>query len=92
MNTETGYEEPAKTILLVGATGHLGGLIARALLAKGAKLRLLVRPGSRVKLPTDIAAASEIVEDEANACDGVYTLVSAIQGGPETIIDAQLTL
>ncbi len=90
MTTESGYEEPVKTILLVGATGNLGGLIARALLAKGAKLRLLVRPGSRVKLPADVAAASEIVEDEAGAFDGVYTVVSAVQGGPETIIDAQL--
>lgn len=90
MSTEKGNREPAKTILLVGATGNLGGLIARALLAKGAKLRLLVRPGSRVKLSADVAAASEIIEDEAGAFDGVYTVVSAVQGGPETIVDAQL--
>lgn len=90
MSTEKGNREPAKTILLVGATGNLGGLIARALLAKGAKLRLLVRPGSRVKLSADVAAASEIVEDEAGAFDGVYTVVSAVQGGPEAIVDAQL--
>lgn len=90
MSTERGYAEPVKTILLVGATGHLGSQIARALLAKGAQLRLLVRPGSGAKLPADIATASEIVEDETDAFDGVYTVVSAVQGGPETIIDAQL--
>lgn len=90
MSTASGYGEPVKTILLVGATGNLGSLIARALLAKGAKLRLLVRPGSRVKVAADIAAACEIVEDEAGAFDRVYTVVSAVQGGPETIVEAQL--
>jgi nucleoside-diphosphate-sugar epimerase len=81
-----------KKILLVGATGNLGSLIARALLAKGVKLRLLVRPGSRVKLAPDVAAESEIVENDAGAFDDVYTVVSAVQGGPETIIDAQLRI
>jgi len=90
MSTETEYGKPVKTILLVGATGNLGGLIARALLTKGVRLRLLVRPGSRAKLGADVAAASEIIENEAGAFDGVYTVVSAVQGGPETIVDAQL--
>jgi nucleoside-diphosphate-sugar epimerase len=90
MSTESEFGTPAKTILLVGATGNLGGLIARALLDKGARLRLLVRPGSRVKLSSDVAAAAEIVEDEAGAFDGVYAAVSALQGGSEAIVDAQL--
>ncbi|MGH8522382.1 MAG: NmrA family NAD(P)-binding protein [Gammaproteobacteria bacterium] len=92
MSTAREDGEAVKTILLVGATGNLGGFIARALLTKGARLRLLVRPGSRAKLATDVAAASEVVENEAGAFDGVYTVVSAIQGGPETIVDAQLNL
>jgi len=92
MSTEREDGEPVKTILLAGATGNLGGQIARALLSKGAKLRLLVRPGSRAKLAADVAEASEIVENEAGAFDGVYTVVSAVQGGPETIVDAQLNL
>jgi len=92
MGTERKNGEPFKTILLVGATGKLGGFIARALLTKGVRLRLLVRPGSRAKLATDIATASEVVENEAGAFDGVYTVVSAVQGGPETIINAQLNL
>lgn len=88
IKNETG--DSVKTILLVGATGNLGGLIARALLLKGAKLRLLVRPGSRDKLPADIASASEIVEDNISSFDGVYTVISAVQGGPETIVETQL--
>lgn len=37
-----------KPILLVGATGDLGGRILRALLARGKTVRVLVRPGSEV--------------------------------------------
>ena len=33
-------------ILVVGATGNLGGSYARRLLAEGKKVRILVRPGS----------------------------------------------
>ena len=90
MGAERDKGQSAKTVLLVGATGNLGGLIARALLAKGAALRLLVRPGSRAKLTADVAAASEICEGEAGASERVDAVVSAVQGGPETIIDAQL--
>ena len=39
-----------KAVLLVGGTGNLGGLIGRELLKRGARLRLLVRPGSRSKV------------------------------------------
>ncbi|GAB4208847.1 MAG: hypothetical protein OHK0022_39000 [Roseiflexaceae bacterium] len=86
MTTET----TGKTVLLIGGTGHLGELIARALLAKGANLRLLVRPGSRSKLAPEVAAAVEITEDEGQAFGGVFSVVSAVQGGRETIVDAQL--
>jgi nucleoside-diphosphate-sugar epimerase len=79
-----------KTVLLVGGTGNLGTLIGRALLKRGARLRLLVRPGSRSKVPADLAQAAEIVEDEQAAFKGIFSVVSAVQGGPETIVDAQL--
>lgn len=79
-----------KTVLLVGGTGNLGALIGRELLKRGARLRLLVRPGSRSKVPADLAHAAEIVEDEQTAFRDVFTVVSAVQGGPETIVDAQL--
>ena len=79
-----------KTVLLVGGTGNLGGLIGRELVKRGARLRLLVRPGSRSKVPADLAQAAEIVEDEQTAFKDVFTVVSAVQGHPGTIVDAQL--
>ena len=74
----------------MGSTGNLGAMIARELLARNAKLRVLVRPGSRSRLDTAIASQAEIVDEETLAFDGVDVVVSAVQGGPETIIRAQL--
>lgn len=84
MNTEN------KTILLIGSTGNLGEMIANELLEREVNLRLYVRPGGRSKLSQSILDKAEITEDETTAFDNVYTVVSAVQGGPETIIDAQL--
>ena len=64
-------------------------MIARELLGRGAHLRLLVRSESRSKLDAELVAKSEIVEDEAGIFDGVHTVVSAVQGGPATIVEAQ---
>lgn len=79
-----------QTVLLIGGTGNLGALIGRQLLKRGAKLRLLIRPASRNKVPVDLAQAAEIVEDEQVAFHGVTSVVSALQGGLGTIVDAQL--
>lgn len=89
-----------KTIALVGATGHLGGLIARELLAdQTVDLRILVRPASRAKAADLEARGAGVVEgdlsDEAALAaltKDAYTVISAVQGGPETIIDAQRRL
>ncbi|QRN96648.1 NmrA family NAD(P)-binding protein [Archangium violaceum] len=91
-----------KTVLLVGASGALGGMIARALLEKpGVIPRCLVRPGSRAKLADLEAAGVRLVEGDlgadseaalAAACSGVWSVVSAVQGGPDVIIDGQLRL
>lgn len=88
------------TILLAGATGNLGGLIARALLDQpGVQLRCLVRPGTRDRAEALARAGAVIVEADladpdalGRACKGVSTVVSALQGGPDVIIDAQLRL
>lgn len=48
-----------------------------------------MRPGSGSKLSPELEAAAEVVEDEASAFDGVHTVVSAVQGGPNTNIDTQ---
>jgi NAD(P)-dependent dehydrogenase (short-subunit alcohol dehydrogenase family) len=59
-----------KTVLLIGGTGSLGALIGREIVKRGARLRLLVRPGSRAKVSADLAQAAEIVEDEERAFQG----------------------
>ncbi|PZD73246.1 hypothetical protein C1752_02191 [Acaryochloris thomasi RCC1774] len=88
MTTES--KTTGKKVLLIGGTGDLGGMIAQALLERGASLRLYVRPGSRSKLPSDLEEAVEIAEDESQACTGMDVVISAIQGGPDVIVDKQL--
>lgn len=86
-----------KTIVLVGATGNLGGKIASALLARGAdviaivrietseqKIKDLVQKGVKV-VQVDTRNKSEI----AKHCVGADCMVSALAGLRETIIDAQ---
>jgi nucleoside-diphosphate-sugar epimerase len=79
-----------KNVLLIGVTGNLGGRIARELLGREAKLRVLVRAASRAKLTPEIESQVEVVEDPSRAFNGIESVVSAVQGGPETIVGAQL--
>ncbi len=52
MATRTSGDE--RPVLIVGATGNLGGQVLRELLARGKKVRALVRPGSDIEgLPSD---------------------------------------
>lgn len=90
MSTQAKQNEVARTVLLVGATGHLGELIARELLAQGASLRLLVRAKSRSKLNHELEDRAEIVEESPEIFDGVHTVISAVQGGTDTIVESQL--
>lgn len=92
MDSEIRHEAVRKTVLLVGACGDLGSLIGLALLERGARLRVLLRPGSGARLLPAIAEQAEIVYDRTNAFADVHTVVSAIQGGAEAIVDAQLDL
>ena len=86
-------------ILVVGATGQLGGTIARRLIAGGKHVRVLVRP------QTDAGAwASGLAEltrgdlrDRASldaACTGVTTVIttanSARRGGADTVNSVDL--
>jgi NAD(P)-dependent dehydrogenase (short-subunit alcohol dehydrogenase family) len=80
----------AKTVLVIGATGNMGGRIARELRRRGATLRFLVRAGRENKVPADLAATSAVFDNDTGAFDGVDTVVSAVQGGHDTIVDAQL--
>lgn len=92
-----------QTVLLAGATGMLGSHIARCLLDQpDARLRLLVRggdAGKRATLNPLLARGAEIIEgdlaDRASldrATQGVDVIVSAVQGGPDVIVDGQVAL
>ena len=85
------------TVLLAGAAGNLGNRIAKALLARGADLRALVRNDASdadtsrlVALGAKIAAADvNDVGSVAAACDGVACVVSALNGLRTVIVDRQ---
>ena len=91
-----------QTILLAGATGMLGSRIAHYLLEQpDARLRLLVRDIAGKKQGLDALAAkgAELIEGDLadpasldRATQGVDVIVSAVQGGPDIIVDGQLAL
>ena len=65
-------------VLVTGATGFIGGHVARALLAHGHEVRALVRPGRELSLPhQDIEMAAGDIRDRASidralaGCDAV---------------------
>ena len=96
----------SQTVLLAGATGMLGGHIARELLARpGTRVRLLLRPGTsndakkRATVAPLLDGGAEAVEgdlaDRASldrATAGADVIVSAVQGGPDVIVDGQVAL
>ena len=93
-----------QTVLLVGATGMLGSRIARYLLDQPeARVRRLVRGGGtgakRSTLDPLLTRGAEIIEgnvaDAASldrATQGIDVVVSAVQGGPDVIVDGQVAL
>jgi NADH dehydrogenase len=73
-------------ILLVGATGLVGGMIGRGLLEQGREVRILVRPGSDYR--SLVAAGARPVEGDlkepaslAPACAGVETVITTASAG-----------
>jgi uncharacterized protein YbjT (DUF2867 family) len=86
--------------VLAGATGNLGGRIARAILEQGAKLRVIVRPNSDPtkveelrKMGAEIAVVNFNNPSElAGACSGGSCVISALSGLREVIIDSQTLL
>ena len=88
------------TIVVAGATGNLGGRIARALVALGASVRAIVRHGTAPdklerlqKLGVSIAGVDLSSPAQVTAaCSGVSCVVSALQGLRDVIVDGQATL
>lgn len=81
----------------------LGQQIVGALLDLGVNVRMIVRGGEDHsgigRLSTDIARGASVVDADLSdlsslerAADGVDIIVSAVQGGPDIIIDGQLAL
>ncbi len=85
------------TVVLAGATGRLGGRIARALVDRGGSVRALVRPSAsrekRERLERLGATTAGVdfgdVSELTRACAGASCVVSALQGLRDVIVDLQ---
>ncbi|HEV2737233.1 MAG TPA: NmrA family NAD(P)-binding protein [Candidatus Elarobacter sp.] len=93
-----------QTVLLAGATGMFGSRIALHVLDQPeARLRLLVRSSEdkekKAGLDPLVARGAEIINGDLGdrnsldlATEGVDVIISAVQGGPDVIIDGQVAL
>jgi uncharacterized protein YbjT (DUF2867 family) len=89
-----------QTILVAGATGMLGRQIALQLTHQpDIRLRLLVRDTANKNLSLLTSKGAELIEGDLinkssldRATSGVDVIISAVQGGPEIIIDGQIAL
>ena len=87
-------------IVVIGATGNLGGRIVTALLSKGAEVVAIVRPGSdsaKVAELTDkgvtvIRSEMTDAQELAPALAGADMVISAVQGLRDVIVDTQTVL
>jgi NmrA-like family len=88
------------TILVAGATGHLGFKITKALCALKAPVRVLVRASSNAEKKSALKAlGADVVEIQdwnltelSRACTGVHCVVSALAGLKDVVLDAQTVL
>ena len=86
--------------LLAGATGDLGGRIARELLGRGTRVRAIVRPSSAPgavealrRDGVEVAVADfDRVPELTAACAGGACVVSALSGLGDTVVGAQTRL
>src|SRR5208337_2245192 len=89
-----------KSIVLAGGTGDLGQRIAKALLLKGAEVKILTRSNaSSNKLGSLIKSGAKVVRVDYDnptelikACKGAACIVSALNGLRDVIVDAQRQL
>ena len=84
-------------IIMAGATGDLGGRIARAIIDRGADVRAIVRPdcdrdkveGLRQYGATIAQVGAYTVPELTEACRGGSCVVSALSGLKDVIVDTQ---
>jgi nucleoside-diphosphate-sugar epimerase len=91
-----------ETIVVAGATGQLGGRIAGELLDRGARVRALVRTGTKAGVDKleelDRRGVTLVQVDMANpseltrACAGASCVVSTVQGLRDVIVEVQSAL
>ena len=89
-----------KLILVAGATGNLGERIVKALLKRGAEVRVLVGSNSDInkinileKLGAKVFRVKIWnIEEVSTSCQGVSSVVSALAGLRDVVIDAQKVL
>jgi nucleoside-diphosphate-sugar epimerase len=87
-------------IILAGATGNLGGRIARAIFQRGANVRAIVRRSSdpdkveelRKRGAAIVAANFNSVSELTEACTGGACVVSALAGLRDVIVETQRRL
>ncbi len=87
-------------IVVAGGTGDLGRRITKALLGKGAEVRLLLRNGGNKKMAQELEKAGATVieldmaqvDEIAEACKGASCVVSALAGLRDVVIDSQKLL
>jgi nucleoside-diphosphate-sugar epimerase len=87
-------------ILVAGATGNLGERIVKALLQRGAQVRIIVRTGSNIeKIEMFETLGVQVfkidnwcLEDLAVACKGVHCVVSSLAGLRNVVVDTQKIL
>ena len=86
--------------VLAGATGNLGGRIARAILKRGANVRAIVRHNSDPEKVEELrkrgAAIAEVdfnsVPELTEACSGGSCVISALSGLRDVIVETQTLL
>ncbi|HEX5542124.1 MAG TPA: NmrA family NAD(P)-binding protein [Micromonospora sp.] len=91
-------------VFVAGPTGLLGSQVVASLLDRGQPVAALVRPGTtrekKKALDALIVRGLTIIEGDitdpveklAGHLEGTQTVVSAVQGGPDVIVEGQLNL
>lgn len=92
----TGFREEIGTVLVAGATGYIGGRLVPELIARGYRVRVMVRaasPEHQERWPdAEVVAADALTASEVNKAlegvDAAYYLIHSMLVGPRKFEDA----